>query len=124
MREYLFRGKRTDNGEWVEGTYLHLNVGKDYICDGTVWIGTLQPCKYEVDPETVEQYTGFLDMNGKRIFEGDIVGVDGKFYEVLIEKGCWMIAADGGDFLATNNDEIEVIGNIHDNKELLKEGGE
>lgn len=124
MREYLFRGKC--DSEWKEGS-LHVEWGEtrqdgsrdlDYRI-----LGRRGECDY-VDPETVGQYTGFLDMNGKRIFEGDIVGVDGKFYEVLIEKGCWIIAADGWDFLATNNDEIEVIGNIHDNPELLKEGGE
>ena len=55
MREILFRGKRTDNGKWVEGTFLHLNIGRDYICEGAVWIGTLQPYKEEVLPESVGQ---------------------------------------------------------------------
>lgn len=106
MREYLFRGKRVDNGEWVEGFLVSpCHIGDWVLCD-------------PIDPETVGQYTGLTDMNGKRIFEGDIVGVDGKCYEVLAEEGCWIIVADGWDFLATNNDEIEVIGNIHDNPEL------
>lgn len=140
MREILFRGKRLDNGEWVEGTYLHLNVGKDYICPGAVWIGTLQPCKYDVDPSTVGQYTGLKDMNGKRIFEGDIVQYEERlFYSgnvlvahpVMFEEGgfCvryyflsnWLRNGFGGNIKLEG---IEVIGNIHDNPELLDGGAE
>lgn len=120
MRKYLFRGKRINNGEWVEGTLFQ--PGKEL--NPFIMLTNKHGEAYEVDPETVGQYTGMKDKNGKNVFEGDIVGVDGKCYEVLTEKGCWIIVADGWDFLATNNDEIEVIGNIHDNPELLKEGGE
>lgn len=142
MREIMFRGKRLDNGEWVEGTYLHLNVGKDYICDGTVWIGTLQPCKIEVDPETVGQYTGLTDKNGVKIFEGDIVEVvtldTNEVRRTAI--GIGMCEETGDDvpvmgvycdyfekpyvFPADKGEYVEIIGNIHDNPELLKEGGE
>lgn len=125
MREILFRGKRTDNGEWVEGAYLHLNTGNDYICDGTVWIGTLQPCKNEVLPETVGQYTGLTDKNGNKIFEGDIV----KLYDVLSivdwKKCEWHLKHIEGQpyscpYFGDKNYKCEVIGNIHDNKELLE----
>lgn len=74
MREILFRGKRTDNGEWVHGQYAYLLNArtedgepiKHMIVDGT-------PFGQTVDPSTVGQYTGLTDKNGKKIFEGDIV---------------------------------------------------
>lgn len=142
MREYLFRGKSADNGEWVEGTYLHLNVGKDYICDGTVWIGTLQPCKIEVEPETVGQYTGLTDKNGVKIFEGDVIKVERDLHcgenkkEREIFNGvvwyddkhtCFGIKSKKYRCLPIHRfkgDYSTIIGNIHDNSEILKEGEE
>ena len=133
MREILFRGKRLDNGEWVNGAYLHVNVGRDYICPGTVWIGTLQPCKHDVDSATIGQYTGLTDKNGKRIFEGDILDhhVQGK---ILVNRGVvnwderngrWAHKLNTMNpcFYMHNPAAFEIIGNIHDNPELL-EGGE
>lgn len=136
MREILFRGKRTDNGEWVEGslhvewseTDRHGNRHRFYrIIDERFSI------KY-VDPETVGQYTGLTDKNGKKIFEGDIVpivrrpdyfdyaGVD---YNALITfaKGGFCITNGKLGLLcqAVNMGDFEVIGNIHDNPELLEE---
>ena len=143
MREILFRGKRKDNGKWVEGAFLHLNVGRDFICDGTVWIGTLQPVKYEVDPETVGQFTGLTDKNGKKIFEGDIVryvnpdedvitgrvsygehsysGTHEVGFYVEWQKPEWAMYLRDDLGFWTNFREIEVIGNIHDNPELLED---
>ena len=141
--EVIFRGKQTDNGEWIEGAYspFHLNFGEreekphiiiisdDEDIDG-LWC--------EVIPETVGQYTGLTDKNGKRIFEGDIVRygtntdrADNKeIYEVVFET------RGGSRYFGIRISEIEtwqfcfevpaklmeVIGNIHDNPELL--GGE
>lgn len=124
MREILFRGKRIDNGEWVEGSFVNLwmvNYKKyqPLITDN-------KAISYEIDPETIGQYTGLTDKNGKRIFEGDIVRLyGGEEYEwvakVGMKSGCWVVFSENDwDFLAVNIKPCEVIGNTHDNPELLR----
>ena len=153
MREILFRGKRNDNGEWVEGRNIHTVNNEDgeqmYIAQ------TDTPCAiftskehsgvfmsspaFRLIPETVGQCTDLTDKNGKKIFEGDIC----RFREWSNGDMCWIgkvnyehqqFVISGGKnkecatpftiamsrFIPEN---IEVIGNIHDNPELLK-GGE
>lgn len=130
MREILFRGKRIDNGEWVEGN-LFIPDRADApteICIGT----NIVRITFDVIPETVGQYTKLTDKNSERIFEGDIIqfdyvgtnrGVNG-VEAVVFENGKFgvkwgwhkdLVCLDG-----FANTTLEVIGNIHDNPELLK----
>lgn len=140
MREILFRGKRLDNGEWVEGCLLIF-----YEDDrDRYYIATKENRIAEIDPVTVDQYTGLKDKHGKRIFEGDLLkpfddDIDkmvvefhnGQFLLCLYgERGYmaeygWEEEGNYGCFEAESlysyGDDIQVIGNIHD-PELL--GGE
>ena len=127
MREILFRGKRIDNGEWVEGFYVgDTGDGCHEICDINSGTGH----RVEVDPATVGQYTGLTDKNGKRIFEGDILLLDDIKGFVNYGTGCFCVRMLKPDYLYRSNPAIdivlneypglEVIGNIHDNPELLE----
>lgn len=125
-RKILFRGKRADNGDWVEGNYLEVDtlrgcmsliMGKNYdeeekcITDHALVI-----------PETVGQYTGLTDKNGRKIFEGDIVRRKERLFTVKYstEQARFLAFRPNGlhDPIAVKY--CEVIGNIHDNPELLK----
>ena len=120
MREILFRGKMIHNDEWKEG-YL---VGPNHIGD---WV-TCEP----IHPETVGQFTGLTDKNGKRVFEGDIVKVtddygetdfsDGGIGDVGFYDGLWYVSGEVNNGLndLTKVYYVKVIGNIHDNPELLE----
>ena len=133
MREILFRGKRVDNNEWTEG-YLYKIWNKVFLLWGMTGDS---PNMEEVIPETVGQYTGIKDDQDVKIFEGDIVSTDTKRPYLVVEfrDGCFMFNCnDGGedqyDIMLPILKEPqtvykygEVIGNIHDNPELL-EGGE
>lgn len=137
MREILFRGKRIDNGEWVEGN-LFVPDKVDFRKPPTeILMGTnIVRISYEVDSETVGQYTGLKDKNGKRIFEGDIIGTryDSLYPDhVTVEVVKWFRngwAIQEGDYMPDSLTEdgilpySEIIGNIHDNPELLKGGNE
>ena len=132
MREIVFCGKRTDNGEWVEGWYIHTKrhhcIITGCIDDGYVVYGhyASDVAMYVVDPVTVGQYTGLKDKNGKRIFEGDIVDILTENEEIGVveyEDGGFLVSADGFcvDFHANiNGTDLEIIGNIHDNGELME----
>lgn len=149
MREILFRGKRVDNGEWISGSILSFDDGGKVILSSTAKVfkehGTTTICCnecYDVYPETVGQYTGLADKNGNKIFEGDIVKeykskdkVKGvvKFGEY--QSGINKYADDLGFYVEWTTENflirelgywcrknmLEVIGNIHDNPELLEE---
>jgi uncharacterized phage protein (TIGR01671 family) len=126
MREILFRGKRMSDGEWLYGSLLQVNrKGATECC--------IHSDRYShlIDPATVGQFTGLTDKNGKKIFEGDILAT--KLFGNHIDKGVvrygnyncsccdgvygWYV--DGGD-IRDAEELSEVIGNIHDNPELME----
>ena len=137
MREILFRGKRVDNGEWVKGLLWKkkYNTAKLFIScfpdeDDNEEV-------FVIYPSTIGQYTGLTDKNGKKIFEGDVVNILGNQdvedwknvnYNALIAFIDGGFCAIDGTIeehgfrryaLARMDFELEVIGNIHDNPELL-----
>ena len=141
MREIIFRGKRKDNGEWVEGYYARKGVNKDtfkhFICvmtfnvNGNTYSSMFYLTDIEVIPETVGQYTGLTDKNGTKIFEGDILSAhldDGypeneTMLEVVWHNNGWY-GKNGKFFDDFDNGfekYFEVIGNVHDNLELLQD---
>lgn len=137
MREILFRAKRIDNGEWVEGYYGIKGKGTD-IENHYIMVPTFQSsvgnydymCYFtdvHIDPETICQYTGLKDKKGNRIWENDIVSgyFNHKKITGFIKYGSnavYYIEREGsyGIHLDNSEDWLEVIGNIFDNPELMK----
>ena len=140
MREILFRGKTALDNEWVIGAGV-------YKSEGHTWIITDDVTKTEnrgtgsdaINPETVGQYTGLTDKNGMKIFEGDIVKREFTLYHGETKKTretqIGVVGFKRGEFMANvvkgrgtwfgigivwKDDYLEIIGNIHDNPELLK----
>ncbi len=138
MREILFKGKRISNGEWVEGFAIFADNKAFILNNAKVEFdkgfneNRLNFVLIEVIPETVGQYTGKTDKNGKKIFEGDIVVMNIKGYNTIC-KVAWADNVAQFQLWQTNtiphtptalnlgNYDCEIIGNIHDNPELLKE---
>ena len=140
MREILFKGKRADNGEWAYGYYAHRPTA---VCIGEsnpscIYVPACDPDDnsefIEVLPETVGQYTGLTDKNGKKIFEGDIL--EGHFDEdfpenITLVEVIWKEygfytkgKSTEAELLDKFDGEIyEVIGNIYDSPELLEGSG-
>ncbi len=138
-REILFRGRQLNGTEWFEGDLSHVihDGGRCYVFPAD---GYNSPDWYEVNPTTVGQYTGLTDKNGVKIFKGDIVRISVPIYkwqtiedisEVYFDSGCYCVNW-GGNYRPHDRTRIdsfipdtkfEVIGNVHDNPELL-EGGQ
>ena len=134
MREILFRGKRVDNGEWVEGFYVVIAGENHYIFTGRIDLtqGSIGCEYFKVDSKTVCRYTGLTDKNGVKIFEGDIVTYNKEYGGKTREKGTvyWCDGAFGVENVQDEEDcgllgalvkyQLEIIGNIHDNPGLLE----
>ena len=132
MREIIFRARRKDNGEWAYG-FPFVGETSSYILYAKMSSGSgsmfFEFDGEEVFPETVGQYTGLKDKNGKRIFEGDILLLDDIKGLVNYGTGCFCVELPGPDYLYRNNPAIdmvlneypglEIIGNAHDNPEII-----
>ena len=131
---YICKAKRKDNGEWVEGYYV-CNGEHCYIFSGKLGIinKSFNWERYEVAPETVGQCTGLKDKNGKWIFEGDIVRTKhyGKIignrnvagydiFKVVYVYAMFRTENKNRAYNLVDGGQYEVIGNIHDNPELLE----
>ena len=130
-REIIFKAKRLDNGEWVEGYYLNIAKINHFICTGKIKLdgalkGIIAPEMYVIDPDTLCQFTGLTDKNGKKIWENDIVELpdENVYFKCEWEKDTARFVLNGDRFTVDFDDyreyEVEVIGNIFDNAELLE----
>lgn len=126
-RKIIFRGKRLDNGEWIIGDLIRIN-GYTFIFPDPAPDGI---DRYMVDPATVGQFTGSLDKTGKEIYEGDKLLIKGNATAVVVWRNEGFDIFDTRSWTPTNKGDIEgfvyvptnameIIGNIHDNKELIE----
>ncbi len=139
MRKILFKAKRKDNGEWVEGYYVYCRK-RHYILSAlnrAMGFDEREDEWIEVDPDTLCQFTGLTDKNGKKIWENDILKckkyIGGNFVDYCIEVGYVEMKHGAFGLHRIKNDayyrpfkdwledyEYEVVGNIFNNPELLE----
>lgn len=123
MREILFRGKRVDDEEWIKGYLYRISEEMNPF----IMLPDSKGESYEVDSKTVGQYTELVDRNGQKIFEDDIVTMPryggGKTKSVVYFSG-GKFAVNGSNYAFKDicPKNMNVVGNIYDNPELLKEG--
>lgn len=133
-REILFKAKRKDNGEWVEGCIVIDQSRFDRFKYRIQPIESGVLYAHPIDPDTLCQYTGLTDKNGKKIWENDICDRKEKYPEIVTyNKGDWQLdysyalgkekhfCACNLGFYACERECVEVIGNVFDNPELLEE---
>lgn len=122
-REIIFRGKRVDGKGWVEGYLWGIPTGVYIFQRGGELSVHLD--SFEVDPATVGQFTGLTDKNGQKIWEGDIIKTPNNDWGVMVYKAPFfeVTVSETESSLYSREwfDGAEVIGNIHDNPELLRQ---
>lgn len=136
-REILFKAKRTDNGEWVEGYYVKYQpcASRPEYVHGIVPTYASALYMIKIDPDTLCQYTGLTDKNGRKIWENDIIktsqyGVDNgdgrnfagfDIFSISFSECSFCLMNKWRRFNLRPNRDIEAIGNIFDNSDLLEE---
>ena len=124
MREIKFRGFNTKRNQWLHGSHI-LNRGTHFVApdefaDGKTWED------YEVEEESIGQFTGLHDKNGKEIYEGDIVRYrpNNKTYQVVFKDGIFFGEGIDGDGAASHFfPSCEIVGNVYNNPKLIEKGG-
>lgn len=134
-RQILFKAKRKDNGEWVEGYYVYCRKRRYIlqILNKEIGFDERENEWIEIDPGTICQYTGLTDKNGNKIWENDICNRKEKYPEIVTyNKGDWQLDysyvfgkemhtdACNLVFYVCERNCVEVIGNIFDNADLLE----